>query len=143
MPDMVLQKAKPGLYVSELIKDRYQILESEFFPCHYYVYDLILEDIPFRGNDNSVMLFSSVKSAMNRIDGVKEVKQKASHPNKTPMKKGRTRGESALSYMKELLTTRGMELNNEAISKMIKERFPDSNYGPPMVKFNRKKLGLA
>lgn len=138
MPDLILQ-TNDGKFVSDLINDRYQVLESNFVPGKFYVYDLVSDVIPFREKDNSVTVFNTVDSAMKRINGVKEKRIANSEPVKTVAKKGKTRGESALSYLKSLIVEQG-NLSNEEIAKMVKDRFPDSNYNHSMVKFNRKKL---
>lgn len=139
MPELILQENN-GRYVSDLINDRYQVLESTLIDNEYYVYDLIGDTIPFRENDNSITLFKSVDSAIKRINNVKEKRITNSEPIKSVLKK-KVRGESALSYMKELIST--TDLNDNEIADKVKERFPESNYNHSMVKFNRKKLATA
>jgi len=142
MADIVLQTNSDGRYCSDLIDGRFQIMESVIYNGKYYVYDLVHDEIAIRNRDESITIFDTIDEAMNRIKGVKAVKansDKATKPVKTTTKRQSGRAESALSFMKSILSS-NPELDDTTISKMIKEKYVDSNYGPPMVKFNRKKM---
>lgn len=52
----------------------------------------------------------------------------------------RKRGESALSYLKDLIKTNSA-LSDHDIAAMVQAKFPESKYNHSMVKFNRKKMG--
>ena len=141
--NIVLQEAKPGLYVSELIAGQYQVIESEFYEGQYYIFDHKSEQIIRNKKGDYFELFSDVNAARHFI-GAGAVPQKKKGQRikgeKKPayVKKGRK--ESALSYMKELLTLNPLK-SDEEIALLIKNRFPESNYNKSMVKFNRKKMG--
>lgn len=63
MSQMVLQTAAaPGLYVSELIGDRAQILETQFVSGSYYVYDNTKGDTA-RDKNGAVLYFTSLDEA--------------------------------------------------------------------------------
>lgn len=139
-----------GGYCSELIDGRYQVLESRTARC-FVIFDHEGGILMRNKKGDFFETFESANAARTFIGAgaiaVKAEKtRKVRQPNgvafveKKPayVKKGRK--ESALSYMKELLTNQSA-LTNEKIVGMIKERFPDSNYNASMVKFNRKKLG--
>lgn len=136
-----------GGYCSELIAGRYQVLESRTARC-FVIFDHEGGILMRNKKGDFFETFENANAARLFIGAgaIVEKKRKARQPNgvafveKKPayVKKGRK--ESALSYMKELLTNQSA-LTNEKIVGMIKERFPDSNYNASMVKFNRKKLG--
>lgn len=144
MSQIVMQTAGDGKYSSELINDRFQILESWLYDDKYYIYDHKTED-NIVDSQQSTMLFSTKEVALNYIQTLSNNKVassgKAGSRIKTAamrVKKQSSRGESALSYLKELIQTTDWDDNSIAIS--VRERFPTSNYNHSMVKYNRKKL---
>lgn len=139
-----------GGYCSELIAGRYQVLESRTAKC-FVIFDhqdgILMRNkkgdfFETYDNANAARLFIGAGAIVTKPKKNRLVRQ----PNgvvfkeKAPayVKKGRK--ESALSYMKELLSTHG-NTSDVDIAAMIKQRFPASNYNASMVKFNRKKLG--
>lgn len=142
--NIVLQEpTKPGAYVSELIDGRYQVLESSFYEGQYFIFDHQTDQIIRDKKGDNFELFSDLNAARHFIGAgavvVKKKGQRIKGEKKATgyVKKGRK--ESALSYMKELLTKQS-QLTDEKIVHMVKDKFPDSNYNASMVKFNRKKL---
>lgn len=141
--NIVLQEpTKPGAYVSELIDGRYQVLESSFYEGQYFIFDHQADQIIRDKKGDNFELFSDLNAARHFIGaGAVVVKKKGQRikGEKKPayVKKGRK--ESALSYMKSLLTMNPLK-NDEEIVLLVKNKFPDSNYNASMVKFNRKKL---
>lgn len=141
--NIVLQEpTKPGAYVSELIDGRYQVLESSFYEGQYFIFDHQTDQIIRDKKGDNFELFSDLNAARHFIGaGAVVVKKKGQRikGEKKPayVKKGRK--ESALSYMKKLLTT-NPEMSDNHIADNVKQMFPNSNYNASMVKFNRKKL---
>jgi hypothetical protein len=152
MADLILQK-NGDRFASELINDRYQVLESSSYDGQYYVYDLVEDVIPYRNTDNSIMTFESVEAATRRINNekpnsgnsarertVKRMVQEVSNKiKKTIVKRESTRGATALSCLKDYLKA-NPEMTDGEIAEKVKEAFPDSSYNHSMVKYNRKKM---
>lgn len=61
----VLQINSPGYYVSELIKDRYQVMESTL-TREFFVWDAKSDD-NLRARDGSILYFKNKMDAMNHI----------------------------------------------------------------------------
>ncbi len=131
----------PGGYVSELIDGRYQVVESKLMGA-FSIFDHKSE-ILLRSKKGDVIETWPTANAARHFIGAGAIVEKKKGQRiagtKAPayVKKGRK--ESALSYMKELLTKQS-QLTDEKIVRMVKDKFPDSNYNASMVKFNRKKL---
>jgi hypothetical protein len=138
---ITLQVQPDGKYCSDLINGRYQILESWLYNDKYIIYDHSKEN-NLLDSQGSTLLFSGKDNAMKYIDSLSGMPvakaSKVEQVKKTGIKR-RNRGESALSYLKELITT--TEGSDHDIADKVKERFPQSNYNHSMVKFNRKKVG--
>jgi hypothetical protein len=71
---------------------------------------------------------------------VKERKMSNSAPKLAAKSAPRVRGESALSYLKDLIKTNSALSDND-IAAMVQVKFPESKYNHSMVKYNRKKMG--
>lgn len=135
MTNFVLQKNKDGLYCSELINDKYQVLESQFVRGNYYVYNLEKDCIEYRDADNSITLFSSVSKCLERLNNIKVTTK-----NNSGIKKiSRNYKETAFSYMRTLLYTYNTKTDEEIVD-LIKNKYPDSKYSKYFVKYQRKLL---
>lgn len=76
MNNMVLQNAvAPGLYVSELIAGRFQILETQFVSGSYFVFDTTKDD-NVRDKHGAVQYFASLEEA-EVFCGLKQAAPKA------------------------------------------------------------------
>lgn len=53
--------------------------------------------------------------------------------------KVRTRGESPLGYLKDMLRTNSA-MSDVDIAKLVQQKYPDCKYNHSMVKYNRKKM---
>ena len=140
---ITLQVQPDGKYCSGLINDRFQILESWLYNEKYIIYDHTKEN-NLLDSQGSTLIFSDKENAMNYIErlsgnSVSNTKKVKPEIVKKVGLKRRNRGESALSYLKELIMT--TDHNDHDIADKVKERFPQSNYNHSMVKFNRKKVG--
>ena len=133
---VTLQKNYDGLFVSDLIEDRYQILESSINRS-FYVYDHSTESNLVSSAD-STLYFDSVEEAERFIRKTPIVKKKVKSYVKTVTKKQSVRKETALSLMRNLILN--SNLNDEEIAQKILETYPASTYNKSMVKFQRKNL---
>ena len=60
-----LQTNMPGYYASELIKNRFQVMESTI-TREFYVWDSIMQN-NLRARDGSILYFKTQKDAKNHI----------------------------------------------------------------------------
>lgn len=69
------------------------------------------------------------------------VRKPNSEPNSVAKKaaKVRTRGESPLGFLKEMLRSNSA-LSDVDIAKLVQEKYPECKYNHSMVKYNRKKM---
>ena len=152
--DFVLQKpAKPGLYCSDLLKNRYQIIQGGFYDGqYYYVFDHSKKDIIRMRNGEFFQLFQTIDSAMNYL-GINSSESNQSQSNvviirkeKPTMQKStrgrRDRGETALSFLRDTITAQG-QLSDKEIAAIVKDKFPSSTYTNHYVKYIRKKMGVS
>jgi len=162
-PDnIVLQTFEDGRYVSGLLADRYQIFASRFYEGQYTIFDHKTQEVIRSKNNDFFRLFNSVQEAEQYIGvdansapaltnktGEKRMKEAAkivavkkanSVPKMAAKASTRTRGESPLGYLKELIKTNSA-LSDHDIAKMVQEKYPECKYNHSMVKYNRKKLG--
>jgi hypothetical protein len=143
----VKQVARPGLYVSDVIDDRFQVLESDVIKGSFLVYDGIKDDI-VRAKDGSTQYFDTLESAMIVAEGLTPVQKTKREPKDTkPIKvpviktssKPKTRKPSANSMIIELIKT--TELSDEEISTKVLEVFADCKFITPYgVKYRRRKI---
>jgi len=155
------------MFVSELINDRFQILQSKINK-EYFIYDATKGDNLRERGESNTLYFKNLDNAMNHLN-VKEVKKlqyiqpkkeivvapkpaavvmaPAASPTvteapmvaKAPMAvKTSGRKPSAFSMLIELLKT--TKNDDDTIIVLVKGAFPDSNYNASMVKFHRKRL---
>lgn len=164
--NIVLQTFDDSRYCSGLLAGRYQIFESKFYEDQYCVFDHKTQEVIRAKNNEYFMLFPSINSAesylgvdansvpsltnkkaeriANRIKNSKKVKERKvtnSAPKIAAKVSTRKRGESALSYLKDLIKTNSA-LSDHDIAAMVQAKFPESKYNHSMVKFNRKKMGV-
>lgn len=133
---ITLQRNYEGLYVSELIEDRYQILQSSVNK-EFFIYDHSKES-NIVSNTDSILYFDSIEAAERFIKKTPPPKKVKTYINKTVTKKQSVRKETALSLMRDLILN--SELDDEQIAQKILETYPASTYNKSMVKFQRKKL---
>jgi hypothetical protein len=158
--NIVLQTFDDNRYCSGLLAGRYQIFESKFYENQYCVFDHKTQEVIRAKNNEYFMLFPSINSAegylgvdansapaltnkkgvriMNRYKKDRKVTNSA--PKVAAKASTRKRGESALSYLKDLIKTNSA-LSDHDIAAMVQAKFPESKYNHSMVKFNRKKMG--
>ena len=146
----IKQASRPGLYTSDIINERYQVLESEVFKGSYFVYDLVKDDM-IRRKDDSCNYFETSDAAMavatgfgmvakavkvkqpkaEKIAVVKEPKAVGSEPKP---KKG-----SANGTIIELIKT--TQMTDDEISTEVMRLFPDCKTCKPYdVKYRRRKV---
>jgi hypothetical protein len=148
----VKQVARPGLYVSDVIGGRFQVLESDVFKGSYIVYDGTKDDIT-RSKDGSTQYFDTLESATAVAEGLtpaqvvktkREPKApKAAKPAKDPAVKvptePKTRKPSANGMIIELIKT--TKLSDDEISVKVLEVFADCKTAKPYdVKYRRRKV---
>jgi len=149
------------MFVSELINDRFQILQSKINK-EYFIYDATKGDNLRERGESNTLYFKNLDNAMNHLN-VKEVKKlqyvqpkkeivvapkpaavvvaPTASPTVTeaPMvAKVSGRKPSAFSMLIELLKT--TKNDDDTIIVLVNGSFPDSNYNASMVKFHRKRL---
>lgn len=152
--DLVLQKpSKPGLYCSELLNGRYQIIQGGFYDGqYYYVFDHSKKDIVRMRNGEFFQLFQTIESAMKHLGIATNSESTNSESNvitirkeKPTMQKSargrRDRGETALSFLRDTITSQG-QLSDKEIAAIVKDKFPSSTYTNHYVKYIRKKMGV-
>ena len=77
-PDLTPQRNHPGLWCSEVIAERWQIMESQLSRGRYYIYDLVQDDL-MRQRDRSCRYFDSRAAARAEIQP-KPAKQSKTRP---------------------------------------------------------------
>jgi hypothetical protein len=146
----IKQVNRPGLYTSDIINERYQVLESEAFKGSYFVYDLVKDDM-IRRKDGGCNYFESLDAAMavatglgvvakavkvkqpkaEKIAVVKEPKAAGAEPKP---KKGSANG-TIIEFIK---TT---QMTDDEISAEVMRLFPDCKTCKPYdVKYRRRKV---
>lgn len=156
MTNIIKQTAREGLYASDVIGGRYQVLESDVFRASYFVYDLAKDDM-LRSRDGSCKYFDDLASAMAVAEGAapaeapktkvaKEPKApkapkaakepKVAEPKSTEPK---VKKPSANSMIIDLIKT--TKLSDDEISAEIVKLFPDCKTCKPYdVKYRRRKV---
>lgn len=153
MTNIVKQADRDGLYTSDVIGNRYQVLESDIFRGSYFVYDLSKDDM-LRSRDNSCKYFDDIASAMAVIENTTstvatKIKTERSTENlkiktekPTPEFKStepKVKKASANSMIIELIKTTNM--TDEDISIEVLKFFPDCKTTKPYdVKYRRRKI---
>ena len=156
MTKIVKQENREGLYTSEIIGNRYQILESDVFKGSYFVYDLVKDDM-LRSRDGSCKYFDELASAMTVAEGstpaeaakvrTKQLKV-TSEPSVKPVKvvkakqvatEPKAKRPSANTMIIELIKT--TKMTDEEISAEVLKAFPDCKTTKPYdVKYRRRKV---
>jgi hypothetical protein len=149
MTKHIKQASRPGLYTSDIINERYQVLESEAFKGSYFVYDLVKDDM-IRRQDGGCNYFESLDAAMAVATGLgmvaKAVKVKQPKPEKIAVVKvPKTTAEpkpkkgSANGTIIELIKT--TQMTDDEISAEVMRLFPDCKTCKPYdVKYRRRKV---
>lgn len=144
-----------GLYASPVIKDRFQVMESNSYPGKYYIYDHKFDRIIRSQKSDYFELFVSTSEAVDFINKIGDndltAKVLSAIP-RTPIPKGKSimsktsnRGESALSYMKELIgrasrDETGELVDTSGIFDAVQARFPENKYTKHYVKYMDKEM---
>ena len=156
MTKIIKQTMREGLYTSEIIGNRYQVLESDVFKGSYFVYDLVKDDM-LRSKDGSCKYFDDLAAAMTVAEGstpaeaakirTKQLKV-ASEPSVKPVKVvkakpaatgPKAKRPSANTMIIELIKT--TKLTDEEISAEVLSAFPDCKTTKPYdVKYRRRKV---
>lgn len=161
MNKMVLQNAvAPGLYVSELIAGRFQILETQFVSGSYFVFDTTKDD-NVRDKHGAVQYFASLEEAevfcglkqaapkapkekapkaAKPAKVAKEVKEKAPKApkevkEKTPKAKVVTKAEMALELFKK-----NPGISNADLMQMFMDQLQMTKLGARTYAYNVRKL---
>lgn len=145
-----------GLYVSDLIDGRYQVLQSSGIRTDFFIYDHA-EDDNLRGRDKMILRFKSADAAHAHLSApaapvVKPAKQPKVKAEKAPRKaRVVTAGEVDVRERKErkgsmLSVIRGMIRDggtDEEVFARLKAEHPNATYGLKTVVILRKEMGLA
>lgn len=164
MNNMVLQNAvAPGLYVSGLIGDRFQILETQFVSGSYFVFDTTKDD-NVRDKNGAIQYFDSLEEAelfcglkfgvwsakaaktkaakapkaAKPAKAPKEVKEKAPKAAKAPKEvkaKGVTKAEMALELLKQ-----NPGISNADLMQMFMDQLQMTKLGARTYVYNVRKL---
>jgi hypothetical protein len=136
---IVKQKVREGFYASEVIENRFQVLESDIMPGSFMVYDLVKDDA-IRGRDGTIAYMTSVDAAMAVAKGMAVPTVRAKAAKSSPKEKvARSKAPSANGLMNDLLKT--TELSDAEISERVAQEFPGCTYCKPYhVKYRRKQL---
>lgn len=159
MTQLIKQVNREGLFASEIIGNRYQVLESDVVKGAHFVYDLVGEDM-VRGKDGAAVYFDTVDAATAVAEGAAPAQPrktkapkaaaskapKAAKAAKAPKvaapkapKEPKDKRPTANALMMELLKT--TELTDKEIREKVLEAFPDCSYCRVYdIKFRRKKL---
>lgn len=165
MTNNVKQADREGLYTSDIIGGRYQVLESDVFRGSYFVFDLTTEDM-LRSKDGSTNYFDAVESATAVAEGAapaamvakavkvkqpKPVREQKSKPVKEKKAESVTSSDTAAPKPKkgsanamilELIKT--TELSDEEISAEVLKVYPDCKTTKPYdVKYRRRKVAAG
>ena len=146
----IKQVNRPGLYTSDIINERYQVLESEAFKGSYFVYDLVKDDM-IRRKDGGCNYFESLDAAMAVATGlgmvakavkVKQPKAEKIAVVKEPKAAGaepKPKKGSANGTIIELIKT--TQMTDDEISAEVMRLFPDCKTCKPYdVKYRRRKV---
>ena len=155
MTKIVKQTMREGLYTSEIIGNRYQVLESDVFKGSYFVYDLVKDDM-LRSKDGSCKYFDDLAAAMTVAEGstpaeaakvrTKQLKV-TTEPSVKPVKVVKAKAPtepkgkrpSANTMILELIKT--TKMTDEEISAEVLKAFPDCKTTKPYdVKYRRRKV---
>lgn len=147
--NIILQEADKGLYCSDLLNGKYQIIQSKFYDLKYFVFDHSANKwsgAVIRSTKNEgFQIFNTISEAEVYLGVTAE-----SNPVKTTNKRGKPvkvakmapakkeRGETAFSLLKHLIQT--TEMSDKEIAEAVKVKYPNSTYTNHLVKYNRKKL---
>ena len=145
---MVKQIVVDGFYSSEIINDRYQVLESEVLRGSFYIYDHGKDDI-LRARDGSCQYFDVLEDAMVVVTQVSppkasRVKTCTNEPKPVKVKVDKPAGEpreprKSLKGMIIELIKSGK--TDEEVFELVKAEFPDrEKFKLIDVKYQRKHL---
>ena len=164
---IVMQRSMPGLYTSDLIEGRFQVIQSSAIRTNFFIYDHVKDD-NLRHRDGTILHFVSADEAHAHLSGERQ-KPVAAKPAREPKapkapkepkakaekapRKARvvTAGEVDVRERKErkgsmLSVIRGMIRDggsDEEVFARLKAEHPNATYGLKTVVILRKEMGLA
>jgi hypothetical protein len=101
----IKQITRPGLFTSDMIAGRYQVMESDIFKGAYFIYDHTKDDI-LRGRDSSTIYYDNVDQAMAEVpDGDAKVTRVAKAPKEPKVAKVRNRSHPPRSESLSMVTS--------------------------------------
>jgi hypothetical protein len=155
MTKHIKQASRPGLYTSDIINERYQVLESEAFKGSYFVYDLVKDDM-IRRLDGGCNYFETLDAAMAvatglgmaakvikvkqpKVEKIKEPKAAGKHDEPQAAGRPKPKKGSANGTIIELIKT--TQMTDDEISAEVMRLFPDCKTCKPYdVKYRRRKV---
>lgn len=163
---IVMQRDIPGLYTSDLIDGRFQVIQSSGIRTHFFIYDHTKDEnvtdrlgmlVRFTSADAAHDFLAGrssndaavVKVKTSKVKVVKTPKVKAEKaPRKARMvtagavdvRERKERKGSTLSIIRDLIRKGG---DDEAVFKELKELIPNATYGLKTVVILRKEMGLT
>lgn len=161
---IVMQRSMPGLYTSDLIDGRFQVIQSSAIRTNFFIYDHTKDD-NLRHRDGTILHFASADEAHAYLSGDRQ-KPAAAKPVREPKapkapkakaekapRKARvvTAGEvdvrerkerkgSMLSVIRAMIRDGG---SDEEVFARLKAEHPNATYGLKTVVILRKEMGLA
>ena len=160
---IVMQRSIPGLYASDLIDGRFQVIQSSAIRTNFFIYDHTKDD-NLRNRDGSIMHFATAEAGHDFLAGratapdVKSAKQPKAPKEpkvkveKTPRKarvvtagavdvrERKERKGSMLSVIRAMIRDGG---SDEEVFARLKAEHPNATYGLKTVVILRKEMGLA
>jgi uncharacterized protein YdeI (BOF family) len=159
----IKQITRPGLFTSDMIAGRYQVMESDIFKGSYFIYDHTKDDI-LRGRDSSTIYFDDVDQAMAEVsnDEVKVTRiakapkapkaPKAAKVAKDPVVKETKVAKAPKAPTEKRVSVHGTivelikttELTDEEISAKIMADFPEAKTARVIdVRYRRRKIAAG
>jgi hypothetical protein len=156
----IKQITRPGLFTSDMIAGRYQVMESDIFKGAYFIYDHTKDDI-LRGRDRSTIYFDDVDQAMAEVsnDEVKVTRiakapkaPKAAKVAKDPVVKEFKVAKAPKAPTEKRVSVHGIivelikttELTDEEISVKVMADFPLAKTARVIdVRYRRRKIAAG
>lgn len=152
----IKQLNRPGLFTSDVIADRYQVLESDIFKGSYFIYDHTKDDI-IRGRDGSTIYYDNRDQAMaevpNGITNTSGTKApRVPKVTKAPVVKEPKEPKVAKAPTEKRVSVHGIivelikttELTDEEISAKIMTDFPEYKCGRVIdIRYRRRKIAAG
>lgn len=158
---ITMQRSKPGLYTSDLVDGRFQVIQSSAIRTNFFIYDHAKDD-NLRHRDGTILHFATADEALAHLQGKpapaaaakapkapKEPKAKVEKAHRkarvvtageVDVRERKERKGSMLSVIRGLIREGG---DDEAVFAKLKELHPNATYGLKTVAILRKEMGLA